>query len=83
MRSTISLHLAKKGTFLRIEGIPEGKSRAQLLRLGLLEGEIVRCLERLPGGTIVLEKNRQEIAIGFSLASTIVVTVVKLPKEKE
>ncbi|MEX2115955.1 MAG: FeoA domain-containing protein [Bacteroidota bacterium] len=83
MRSTISLHLAKKGSFLRIEGIPEGKSRAQLLRLGLLEGEMVRCLERLPGGTIVLEKNRQEIAIGFSLASTIVVTVVKFPKEKE
>jgi ferrous iron transport protein A len=83
VRSTISLHQAKKGAFLRIEGIPEGKSRAQLLRLGLLEGELVRCLEKLPGGTIVLEKNRQEIAIGFSLASTIVVAVVKTPEEKE
>jgi ferrous iron transport protein A len=83
IRSTISLHQAKRGTFLRIEGIPEGKSRAQLLRLGLLEGEMVRCLEKLPGGTIVLEKNRQEIAIGFSLASTIVVAVVQTPEEKE
>lgn len=53
------------------------------MRLGLLEGEMVRCLEKLPGGTIVLEKNRQEIAIGFSLASTIVVAVVQTPEEKE
>ena len=38
-----------------------------------MNGEVVRCIERLPGGTIVIEKNRQEIAIGASLARTIVV----------
>ncbi|MEP0823451.1 MAG: ferrous iron transport protein A [Ignavibacterium sp.] len=75
--SPIPLHKAKRGSILRIEGIPEGKNRALLLRLGILKGEVVRCLERLPGGTIVLEKNRQEIAVGFSLASTILVAVVR------
>lgn len=78
----IPLHEAKKGTFLRIEAVPDGKHRALLLRLGLLEGVLVRCLERLPGGTIVLEKNRQEIALGFSLASSIVVAVIPTPEKK-
>jgi len=77
------LHRAKKGSFLRIEGIPEGKSKTLLLRLGILQGEVVRCLEKLPGGTIVLGKKRQEIAVGFSLASTIIVAVMKNPEEKE
>lgn len=74
--SQIPLHTAKRGSVLRIEGIPEGRNRALLLRLGILQGEVVRCLERLPGGTVVLEKNRQEIAVGFDLASTIIVAVL-------
>lgn len=73
----IPLQKAKKGSVLRIEGIPEGRNKALLLRLGIVKGEVVRCLERLPGGTIVLEKNRQEIAVGFSLASTILVAVMR------
>jgi ferrous iron transport protein A len=54
--------------------IPEGRSKDQLIRLGILKGALVRCLEKLPGGTIVIEKNRQEIAIGVSLARSILVT---------
>ena len=38
-----------------------------------MKGEVVRCIERLPGGTVVIEKNRQEIAIGAALAKTIIV----------
>jgi Fe2+ transport system protein FeoA len=38
-----------------------------------MKGEVVQCIERLPGGTVVIEKNRQEIAIGASLAKTIIV----------
>jgi Fe2+ transport system protein FeoA len=33
----------------------------------------VKCLERLPGGTIVLQKNRQQIALGHKLARQVVV----------
>jgi ferrous iron transport protein A len=53
--------------------IPEGRSRAQLIRLGVVKGEFIRCLERLPGGTIVIQKHRQEIAIGVTLARSILV----------
>ena len=58
---------------LTITDIPEGRPRTQLIRLGIMKGEAIRCIERLPGGTVVIEKNRQEIAIGVSLAKTIVV----------
>ena len=67
------LSLAGKGSRLRIISVPEGRGRTQLIRLGIMNGEVVRCIERLPGGTIVIEKNRQEIAIGASLARPIVV----------
>ncbi|MEX0602351.1 MAG: FeoA family protein [Bacteroidota bacterium] len=72
----LPLHLAKKGSLLRVVQVPDGTSKAQLIRLGILQGEMVRCLEKLPGGTVVLEKNRQEIAIGVSLARTILVVTI-------
>jgi Fe2+ transport system protein FeoA len=68
-----SLSSAVKGSQLLIIDIPQGRARTQLIRLGIMKGEVVRCIERLPGGTVVIEKNRQEIAIGVSLAKTIVV----------
>ena len=42
---------------MRIQAIPQGDVRAQFVRLGVHEGERVRCIERLPGGTIVLGKH--------------------------
>jgi Fe2+ transport system protein FeoA len=60
---------------MRIVSVPEGTLRAQFIRLGISEGERVTCLERLPGGTIVIRKNRQEIALGHKLARQIVVQV--------
>ena len=71
--TSLSLSSACKGSRLRIISIPEGRGRTQLIRLGIMKGEVVQCIERLPGGTIVIEKNRQEIAIGASLAKTIIV----------
>ena len=69
----VPLSSAPKGGRFRIVDIPEGRARTQLIRLGIMKGEVVRCLERLPGGTVVVEKNRQEIAIGTSLSRTIMV----------
>lgn len=45
--------------------------RSQCIRLGIAVGATFSCLERLPGGTVVLATRRQEIAIGRSLAETI------------
>ena len=70
---SMPLHQVTKGSLLVILDIPEGRARTQLIRLGVVKGEFVRCLERLPGGTIVIQKHRQEIAIGVTLARTIIV----------
>jgi ferrous iron transport protein A len=74
--STIPLHQVPKGSRLVVIEIPEGRSRTQLIRLGVVKGEFIRCLERLPGGTVVIQKHRQEIAIGATLARTILVAYV-------
>ena len=69
----IPLHTIPKGSRVLIVEVPEGKGKSQLIRLGILKGEFIKCLERLPGGTMVIEKNRREIAIGMTLAKTIFV----------
>lgn len=70
----VPLHKIPKGSRVWIVQVPEGKAKSQLIRLGILKGEFIRCLERLPGGTVVIEKNRREIAIGMTLAKSIFVT---------
>ncbi len=66
-----TLDKVKKGNFLTIVNLPSGLIKVQLMRLGILEGDKLFCLERLPGGTIIIQKNRQEIAIGYELAKQI------------
>ncbi len=73
----IPLHKVARGSLVRIVQIPDGNNKAQLIRLGVHVGVLVRCLEKLPGGTLVIEKNRQEIALGINLASTILVSHVR------
>jgi Fe2+ transport system protein FeoA len=70
----ISLSDVKRGNFIKILYLPDGLVRTQMIRFGIIEGEIVKCLERLPGGTILIQKNRQEIAIGLQLAKNIIVS---------
>jgi len=66
-----TLDKIRKGMKVKISDLPEGIEKAQLIRLGISKDSIVLCLERLPGGTIVLKRNRQEIAIGYPLAKKI------------
>ncbi len=79
-RSPIKLVNSARGQVLKIASMPGGTLRAQFIRVGIHEGESVLCLERLPGGTIVLQKNRQQIAIGHQLARQIVVVVIRDPE---
>ena len=69
----ISLSDVRRGNIIKILHLPSGLVRAQMIRFGITEGEIIKCLERLPGGTILIQKNRQEIAIGLELAKKIMV----------
>ena len=75
-KNNMSLSSSKTGQHLKIVSVPHGTLKAQFVRLGIHEGEKVKCLERLPGGTIVVQKNRQQIAIGHQLAKQIMVVVV-------
>ena len=68
------LSSVKTGQFIRIVAVPHGQLRSQFIRLGIHEGVKMQCLERLPGGTIVLKKSRRHIAIGHELAKQIQVT---------
>ena len=72
----IPLRKVPTGSHVVVVHVPEGKSRSQLIRLGIHAGELLRCLQRLPGGTMLVEKNRQEIALGASLAGSILVRMV-------
>ena len=79
--SPVALSKAPKGSRLVILDVPEGRARAQLLRFGVTKGELIRCLERLPGGTVVILKHRQEIAIGVGLAAHILVEYAGTEKQ--
>jgi ferrous iron transport protein A len=81
MKNVVSLFTASTGQWLKIHSIPEGHFRSQFIRFGIHEGERAQCIERLPGGTIVLQKNRRQIAIGHTIAKQIMVIV--LPKGSE
>lgn len=72
-RSHPSLLDVGKKLFVTILSLPAGIVRSQFIRFGIVEGEKVECLERLPGGTVVIRKNRQEIAIGRQLARQVLV----------
>lgn len=66
-----TLDKARKGMPVTVVKLPTGEIKSQLIRLGISEGDKIKCIERLPGGTIVVQKNRQEIALGFDLAKKI------------
>jgi Fe2+ transport system protein FeoA len=82
-RDITLLYGARAGQWLKIHTLPQGILRAQFIRFGIHEGERVLCIERLPGGTIVIQKNRQEITIGHTLAKQIYVVVLQLQECEE
>ncbi|MCX8010514.1 MAG: ferrous iron transport protein A [Ignavibacteria bacterium] len=66
-----TLDKAEPGEKLIIQELPNGEIKSQLIRLGITQGEKINCLERLVGGTVVIQKKRQEIALGYELARKI------------
>jgi len=67
----MKLSALAKGMRARIESLPVGEIRSQFIRIGLMEGAYVSCMERLPGGTIILAFSRQEVALSGDLARSI------------
>ena len=73
----ICLNSISPGERVLIKHIPEGKYKSQLLRLGLYEGQTIECISKLPGGTMVLGVNRQELALGKKLTNNIDIEKIK------
>jgi Fe2+ transport system protein FeoA len=67
----MTLSTLPKGMRGRIERLPSGDIRSHFIRIGMVEGAVVSCLQRLPGGTVVLEFSRQEVALSGDLADAI------------
>ncbi len=71
----MQLNQAKRGEKILLNFIP-ANIKADLIRMGLCEGDKLECLAKIPGGPVVLLKDLQEIAIGNSYAQTIQVTKI-------
>ena len=78
----MTLDKVRKGQQVIIISIPQPQVRAQAIRFGVAEGEMVSCAEVLPAGPVVIQKNRQEIAIGRRLAARIEVRLLEKGAEK-
>lgn len=72
----LTLDRVKKGQKIRLCAIPGEEVRAQAIRFGLTVGQIVTCSEIMPAGPVVVQRSRQEIAIGRRLARGIQVELV-------
>lgn len=69
-----TLDKAYRGQQLIVKQLPIGDYKLQLIRFGIAEGETITCLDKIFGGTIVVQKNRLEIALGRDLARQIIVS---------
>lgn len=68
-----TLDKVKRGQKVEICRIPDDQVRAQAIRIGVSEGTVVICKEKLPAGPIVISKGYQELAVGRGLARKIAV----------
>lgn len=65
-----TLNQVKTGEeFICVE-IPD-QIKAELIRLGICEGNVLSCISRIPQGPVVIRKDLSEIAIGHSYSKQI------------
>ena len=69
----MTLDQATRGDTLKIVTVPSGQTGAQLLRLGIGNGSLVKCVLKLPGGPVVVRRGNMEVALGRRTAATVTV----------
>lgn len=69
---------APRNSTLKIVSISNEKLLSDALRFGIEAGEIIKVINKLPNGPVVIQKNQQQIAIGKELAKVIEVKIVWL-----
>lgn len=67
---------APRNSTLKIVSISNEKLLSDALRFGIEAGEIIKVINKLPNGPVVIQKNQQQIAIGKELAKVIEVKIV-------
>ena len=72
---TPALSTVEPGDRFEIREVPEGQVRAQLLRIGFLDG-VVECTHHIRNGPVVLEVDGTQIAIGASIADEVTIETV-------
>ena len=73
IEKNLTLSELSSGLDFKIIKIPDGDIKFQFMRLGVYEGEKLRCVRKLPGGTIIIGRAHQQIAVGSELAKKIIV----------
>ncbi|MCJ2520021.1 MAG: ferrous iron transport protein A [Candidatus Thermoplasmatota archaeon] len=64
------------GRKARIESILDPVTRDYLLRLGIVEGSTVECVQRMARGPVVVRKSSLELSLGRRVAERILVSSV-------
>ncbi len=67
----MTLDKVNRGNKVRIKKIENRDLKTQAIRIGIYEGAVFLCSEKLPGGPIILQNRMQEVAIGKGLAEDI------------
>ena len=67
----MTLDKVNRGNKIRIKKIENRDLKTQAIRIGIYEGAVFLCSEKLPGGPIILQNRMQEVAIGKGLAEDI------------
>lgn len=73
----MTLDKAQRGSKIRIKEVLNKALKSQAIRLGIYEGAVFLCSEKLPEGPVILQNRQQEIAVGKGLAEKIQIEGVK------
>lgn len=67
----VTLDEAERDQEVKIVSVAGDDIRVQAIRFGVSAGEVVKCVEKIWQGPIVIERGKQEIAVGRNLARRI------------
>ncbi|UWG47391.1 Fe2+ transport system protein A [Halanaeroarchaeum sp. HSR-CO] len=69
-----TLHDVEQGEAFRIDAVEDTEVRAQLHRMGFLDGE-VECRQHLDAGPVIISRRGTDLAVGAPIARDVAITV--------
>jgi Fe2+ transport system protein FeoA len=68
-----TLHDVEQGEAFRIDAVDDDEVRAQLHRMGFLDGP-VECRQHLNAGPVIISRRGTDLALGAPIARTVEIT---------